>query len=360
MSRIHEALKKAEEEKLERTSAKPAVVPSVLQAPLTEPLIDEAFMHQPFMHEPLRHEPLPHESLRHEPLPHEPLRHEALPHKPLRHEPLPPEIKAQAVPAAAVSAPVPANLDQRLTWDLITARCPQGPWKPTKGMLFLNGNIHDQVGTEEFRTLRSRLYHIREKRPLKTILVSSALPAEGKTFVSANLSQTLARQHGRRVVLLDCDLRRARLHESFGTRCEPGVSDYLRGDADEYSILQRGSMENLVFIPGGRSISNPAELIGNGKLEVLVKRLSELFDWVIIDSPPAVPVADASLIGRFCDGILLVVLAAKTPSDLVQRARQEFRNMPLLGVVLNRVQAGSTYVSYYYGAYGKPGEKAKD
>jgi capsular exopolysaccharide synthesis family protein len=227
-------------------------------------------------------------------------------------------------------------------------------------MLFLNGNSQEQVGTEEFRTLRSRLYQVREKRPLKTILVGSALPAEGKSFVSANLAQTLARQHGRRVVLLDCDLRRSRLHESFGTSSEPGVTDYLRGDADEFSILQRGPMENLAFIPGGSTISNPAELIGNGRLELLIKRLGEVFEWVIIDSPPAVPVSDASLIGHFCDGILLVVLAAKTPFDLAQRARHEFRNMPLLGVVLNRVQPGSTYVSYYYGAYGKPGANAKE
>ena len=159
------------------------------------------------------------------------------------------------------------------------------------------------------------------------------------------------------MVLLDCDLRRSRLHESFGTPSEPGVSDYLRGEVDEFSILQRGPMENLAFIPGGKPMSNPAELIGNGRLELLLKRLAGAFEWIVIDSPPAVPVSDASLIGRYCDGILLVVMAAKTPYDLAQRARQEFRNMPVLGVVLNRVEAGSTYVSYYYGAYGKPGEK---
>jgi capsular exopolysaccharide synthesis family protein len=273
------------------------------------------------------------------------------------HEPLLPEIEPQVVAAAAPAAVGVTAFTQPLTWDHIAARCPQRTWKPAKGMLFLNGNSHDQVGTEEFRTLRSRLYHIREKRPLKTILISSALPAEGKTFVSANLAQTLARQHGRRVVLLDCDLRRARLHESFGTVSEPGIADYLRGEADELSILQRGPMENLAFIPGGRQMSNPAELIGNGRLEQMLTRLAGAFEWIVIDSPPAVPVADASLIARLCDGILLVVAAATTPFDLAQRARQEFRNMPVLGVVLNRVEAGSTYVSYYYGAYGKPGGK---
>ncbi|MBZ5630334.1 MAG: CpsD/CapB family tyrosine-protein kinase [Acidobacteriia bacterium] len=279
--------------------------------------------------------------------------------QPLIHETALPEIVPPVAPAASPVV-VRADAAQPLSWELISARCPQRAWTPAKGMLFLNGNSHDQVGTEEFRTLRSRLYHVREKRPLKTILVCSALPAEGKTFVSANLAQTLARQHGRRVVILDCDLRRARLHESFGTASEPGISDYLHGDADEFSILQRGPMENLAFIPGGRQMSNPAELIGNGRLELLLKRLGDIFEWIVIDSPPAVPVADASLIGRYCDGILLVVMAAKTPFDLAQRARHEFRNMPVLGVVLNRVEAGSTYVSYYYGAYGQPGGKAPD
>jgi capsular exopolysaccharide synthesis family protein len=248
------------------------------------------------------------------------------------------------------------NGHEPLSWDLIASSCPQRAWQPTQGMLFLAGNVHGQVGTEEFRTLRSRLYHLREKRPLKTILVASALPAEGKSFISANLAQTLARQHGRRVVLLDCDLRRSRQHELFGTASAPGVSDYLRGEVDELSILQRGPMENLAFIPGGKPLSNPAELIGNGRLELLLKRLAEAFDWIVIDSPPAVPVADAVQIAGYCDGILLVVMAAKTPYDLAQRARGEFRNMPVLGVVLNRVAPEATYVTYYYGAYGKPGE----
>ncbi len=310
MSRIHEALWKAEQEKLAATPAAPP-----------PPLVDDPLVS---FQDPLMSEMMP--------------------------------LMGSAAPVAMVAAEPEAP--RALSWEAIAARCRQRPWMPTKGMLFLNPESHEQPGTEEFRTLRSRLYHIREKRPLRTILVGSALPAEGKTFVSSNLAQTLARQHGRRVVLLDCDLRRSRLHEVLGTESEPGVSDFLRGDADEFSILQRGPMENLAFIPGGRQISNPAELIGNGRLELLLRRLGEVFDWVVVDSPPAVPVADASLIARYCDGILLVVMSAKTPFDLAQRARQEFRSMPVLGVVLNRVEAGSTYVSYYYGRYGNPGAKS--
>jgi capsular exopolysaccharide synthesis family protein len=301
MSRIHEALKKAEEEK--RASVGGASVP--LSSAAAEPIMAT----------------------------------------------LPERYGAAVAPAAE-----PEMAVDTLSWKRIVERCPQRAWQPEPSMLFFNGKTHHEPGMEEFRTLRSRLYHIREKRALKTILVGSALPAEGKTFITVNLAQSLARQHGRHVVAIDCDLRRSRLHEPFGTSSQPGVTEYLRGEADELAILQRGPMENLAFIPGGATASNPAELIANGRLETLVKRLGEVFDWIVIDSPPAVPVSDAGLIARICDGILLVIMAGTTPFDAAQRARQEFRNMPLLGVVLNRVRAGSTYSSYYYGHYLKEGK----
>src|SRR5262249_47345307 len=95
----------------------------------------------------------------------------------------------------------------------------------------------------------------------------SALPKEGKSFVAANLAQVLVRQHGRRALLVDGDLRGARLHTALGTDGTPGVSDYLLGEADEYAILQRGPMENLFFIGSGRSGTNPAELVANGRLK---------------------------------------------------------------------------------------------
>jgi len=175
--------------------------------------------------------------------------------------------------------------------DALLARCPQLEWKPDqKTMLFFNGDDNAR-GTEEFRTLRSRLYHTREKMTLKKILVTSALPKEGKSFTSANLAQVLVRQHGRRVLLIDADLRGPRLHLMLGTTASPGLSDYLQGGNDEFSIMQRGPMENLFFIPSGQQISDPSELVANGRLKFLLQRVEAMFDWVIIDSPPAVPVS---------------------------------------------------------------------
>jgi len=238
--------------------------------------------------------------------------------------------------------------------DAMLARCPQLQWKPDeRTMLFFNGDDNAR-GTEEFRTLRSRLYHAREKMALKKILVTSALPKEGKSFTSANLAQVLVRQHGRRVLLIDADLRGPRLHTMLGTTASPGLSDYLQGGNDEFSIMQRGPMENLFFVPSGQQISDPSELVANGRLKFLLQRVEALFDWIIIDSPPAVPVSDASVLAKACDGVLMVVRSNATPVDMARRARQEFPDQALVGVVLNGTDRDAIpYSRYYYEAYGK-------
>jgi protein-tyrosine kinase len=244
--------------------------------------------------------------------------------------------------------------------EAMLARTTQAQWKPDAStMLFANGNDGAR-GTEEYRTLRSRLYHLREKMALKTILVTSALPKEGKSFTSANLAQVMARQHGRRVLLIDADLRGPRLHLMLGTLSGPGLSDYLEGKSDEFSIMQRGPMENLFFIPSGTGISDPAELIGNGRLKIFLQRVQPLFDWIVIDSPPAVPVSDASVLATACDGVLMVVRSNSTPADVARRARQEFPEQVLLGVVLNgRHEDAAPYERYYYEAYEKNGKRAQ-
>jgi capsular exopolysaccharide synthesis family protein len=307
MSRIHEALKKAEQERA-ASQGGPAQPSSA--APAAEP---------PMMTE---------ES---------------------------PVAVAARVPAAGVplTSAMP-SFASPFGLDALLARCPQLQWKPNeKTMLFFNGDDTAR-GTEEFRTLRSRLYHTREKMALKKILVTSALPKEGKSFTSANLAQVLVRQHGRRVLLIDADLRGPRLHMMLGTTSSPGLSDYLQGGNDEFSIMQRGSMDNLFFIPCGREISDPAELVANGRLKFLLQRVEALFDWIIIDSPPAVPVSDASVLAKACDGVLMVVRSNATPVDMARRARQEFPDQALLGVVLNGTDSEAMpYSRYYYEAYEK-------
>lgn len=231
----------------------------------------------------------------------------------------------------------------------LESRCAQLDWQPdTATLLFANGNSNVE-GAEEFRTLRSRLYHLREKMTLKKVLVTSALPKEGKSFTAANLAQVMVRQHGRRALLIDADLRGPRLHLMLGTTPGPGLSDYLQGKNDEFSVMQRGSLENLYFIPSGTSIGNPAELVSSGRLKTLMQRVEPLFDWIIVDSPPALLVSDASVLSKDCDGVLMVVRSNVTPSDVARKARQEFPEESLLGVVLNGTrEKGGSYERYYY------------
>ncbi len=238
--------------------------------------------------------------------------------------------------------------------ETLLARCPQMEWTPDlQTMLFMNGN-DGAKGTEEYRTLRSRLYHVREKMPLKKLLVTSALPKEGKSFTAANLAQVMVRQHGRRALLIDADLRGPRLHLMLGTAPGPGLSEYLVGKADEISVIQRGPMEGLFFIPSGEALDNPAELVASGKLKLLLQRVEPLFDWIIIDSPPVIPVSDASVLSKVCDGVLMVVRSNSTPSDLARKARMEFPDQMLIGAVLNGTDHETAqYERYYYESYEK-------
>jgi protein-tyrosine kinase len=254
------------------------------------------------------------------------------------------------VPASA--PPAMPGFGSSFNTDTLLARCAQLEWKPDRStMLFLNGDDNAR-GTEEFRTLRSRLYSVREKMPLTKLLVTSALPREGKSFTASNLAQVMVRQHGRRALLIDADLRAPQLHNMLGTTSDPGLSDYLMGRNDEFSIMQRGPLENLFFIPSGTGVADPAELVGNGRLKLLLQRVEPLFDWIIIDSPPAVPVSDASVLAKACDGVLMVVRSNVTPADAARRARQEFPDQALVGLVLNGTRADEEpYARYYYESY---------
>ena len=251
-------------------------------------------------------------------------------------------------PGVAGTTPVFSSASEALL-----TRCRQTNWAPDmKTMLFFSSEEH-AVGMEEFRTLRSRLYQVREKQPLSKLLVTSALPKEGKSFTACNLAQVIVRQHGRRALLVDADLRSPRLHKALGAESGPGLSEYLRSESDEFSIIQRGPMENLFLIPAGVSTGNPAELLANGRLKFLLSRLETMFDWIIIDSPPAVPVADSALLANFCDGVLLVVRSNSTPMDAARQARKEFAERNIVGVVLNGITPDlSPYSQYYYTAYG--------
>ena len=200
---------------------------------------------------------------------------------------------------------------------------------------------------EQFRTRRSRLSQSRDKQPLRTVLVTSSLPGEGKTFVANNLAHALARQQNCKVLLIDADLRRPDLHLGFGAPSSPGLSEYLKGEASEMTVIQRGIPEYLCLIAGGSKTENPAELLANGRLRSLLEMVGPVFDWVIVDSPPTLPVSDAMTLAEVCDGVLTVIRAAQTAFDTAQKSCQQLREKNLLGVALNCSEEPSALGSYY-------------
>ena len=240
-----------------------------------------------------------------------------------------------------------------LRFDDLRARCVHPVWHLDPNVnVFVNADS-TTGGSEQFRTLRSRLYQMRSNQPLRTLLVTSSIPTEGKTFVTSNLAQAIVRQPDRRALIIDADLRRSRLHVPLGAPSSPGLTDYLRGTADMISIIQQGEEGNLCFIPGGDEVTNPSELIANGRMKMLLDRLAPIFDWIILDSPPCLLVADASMLADLCDGVLLVTRAGVTPAATAQRACQELRGRNVVGVVLNAMQDSHKYHSdYYYYGYG--------
>ncbi len=251
------------------------------------------------------------------------------------------------ISTSAATSPGPLQFED------LQRECARPKWHPDPRWTVFSNPALNTLCAEQFRTLRSRLYQLRASQRLGTILITSALPGEGKTFVAANLAQAIVRQAERRVLIIDADLRSSRLHGMLGAPAAPGLSDYLRGDVNELAVTQSGQEGNLWFIPGGTKTANPSELLSNGRLKSLLDHMAPFFDWIILDSPPCLPVMDANVVADFCDGLLFVVKAGSTPAEIAQRARQELEGRNLLGVVLNAVNDKAlAYGSYYNHGYG--------
>jgi protein-tyrosine kinase len=240
---------------------------------------------------------------------------------------------------------------QYLRFDDLLKQCAKPVWYPDPVSILFSDSYSPALGAEQFRTLRSRLYHLRDTAPLKKVMITSAMSGEGKTLVATNLAQAIARERDRKVLLIDGDLRRSQLHLPLGAPVSPGLSEYLRDEAGEADIIQHGQEGNLCFIAGGNNLSNASELLSTGRLQKLLDRIAPLFDWVILDSPPCLPVADAGVMAALVDGVLLVVRASSTPSALTQKARKELQNRNVVGVVLNGVE-DQAHGPYYYHGYG--------
>jgi capsular exopolysaccharide synthesis family protein len=207
----------------------------------------------------------------------------------------------------------------------------------------------ESLGAEKFRFLAVRLRQLRQSRPLKKVLITSTLPQEGKSTVAANLACTLARRKQHKTLLLEGDLRRPTVAQKFGLGRIPGLSEWLRGETETMNVCRLDSL-GLWVLPAGSAPENPLELMQSGKLSPLMDQLTSWFDWIVIDSPPVLPLADTSMWARLADGVLLVTRKSITEKQQLKRGLEALEPAKLLGALVN----GSTDAAHsdYYQRYG--------
>jgi capsular exopolysaccharide synthesis family protein len=208
----------------------------------------------------------------------------------------------------------------------------------------------ESFGAEKFRFLGVRLRQLQHTRRLKKLLITSTIPEEGKSTVAANLATILARRQQPKILLLEGDLRRPSLAKLFGLGRVPGLSEWLQGESRPIENIYRLEGPNFWFLPAGRPPENPLELMQSGRLSELMIQLSTWFDWIVIDSPPILPLADTSVWARLADGILLVTREGTTKRQMLQRGLQALEKSKLLGAVVN--SSANTDHSNYYQRYG--------
>jgi exopolysaccharide transport family protein len=204
--------------------------------------------------------------------------------------------------------------------------------------------------SEAYRNIRTSILLSFSEQPPKKIAVTSPNPLEGKTTTLVNTAISLS-QTGARVLIVDGDMRKPRIHKVFGNGSGMGLSNFLSGNAKLWSVIRRSEIPNVYYIPAGSIPPNPAELLGSNLFRDMIQALSERFDHILIDAPPVVGFADSAVLSSVVDGVILVVSGGRTPKMALQRAKDALLqvNAKILGVVINRVNIHQAdYNDYYY------------
>jgi polysaccharide biosynthesis transport protein len=215
---------------------------------------------------------------------------------------------------------------------------------------------------EAYRHLRTSLLLSSAGQPPKTVLVTSSQPSEGKTTTAVNTAVMLA-QTGVEVLIIDCDLRRPRVHSHFNMSNGQGVTNYLSGDTNVDNLLQPyEKLPNLKVMTSGPIPPNPAELLGSDEMRKLLHTMSERFTHIVVDSPPSISFTDSSILSTMVDGVMLVVHGGKSSRAIVRRAKQQLLDIGahIFGIVLNNVKLEGTSSYYYYGYYSSYYESDDD
>jgi protein-tyrosine kinase len=263
--------------------------------------------------------------------------------------PLGPEIRPaeppvlSSAPSATNGVPLRLNIHPDMLSEVAVV-----PFSPAPESHLLDLNNSHETPAEEFRTLRTRLNHLQTLQPLHTIIVTSPSPAEGKTFTAVNLALAQAHLEESSVLLGDFDLRRPIIHKLFQIDRAPGLSDFLTGQCTFAQALRHIEGMNLYLLPAGTPVKNPLELLNMRQARLLFEELPRSFTWAIFDTPPLLFSADANLLSTAADGTILVVRIGATTFDNVTRAMQSLCENNVLGIVANGARASELYSKYTY------------
>jgi len=202
---------------------------------------------------------------------------------------------------------------------------------------------------EAYRTLRTNLGFAAVDKSYRSIMMSSSNPQDGKSTTIANLAVALA-QAGHKVIIVDCDLRKPVLHSIFEVDNNYGITNYLLKKMSLDDVIHTGIVDQLSLITSGPIPPNPAELLGSERTKSLWPTLLETYDYVLIDAPPVLAVADASILASQVDGVILVVRSGNTRIDLAQEAKEQLQkaNATIIGAVLNQYKMNTKDHHYYY------------
>ena len=205
------------------------------------------------------------------------------------------------------------------------------------------------IVSEQYRTLRAKILQMEMEKGLKTLLVASTGPSEGKTLTAINLALTMAQEIDLKILIVDGDLRRPAVHRYLGTPHAEGLSDYLSQNCSLESIVCNTNLRNFFVVSAGTVAEKPAELLNSSRMDDFLSYAVETFDWVILDSPPLTALADAHVLASKVDGILFVVRAFQTPISLFQKSLESLRAKNIVGVVFNgdTDEEASKYSAYY-------------
>jgi capsular exopolysaccharide synthesis family protein len=212
----------------------------------------------------------------------------------------------------------------------------------------LGASEGEGAAVERFKLLRYRLYELRQQRTLKSVLITSAIPQEGKSTIAANLAITLA-QASDRVLLVDADLRKPSLQSLLGLTLGEGLAEVLKGGAELLTACRRIDPLDFYFLPAGRPPVNPVELLQGELMREVVKTATLTYDWVVIDSPPVLPLADGRFLAALTDAVVLVVREAHTRREELQESLAALKGAPLAGIILNTSRSANldAYAGYY-------------